>query len=95
MSPQLLKEIRKVNLTVNSTHIFFDRNGDPSLGYDILQWTMSKSNQSTHIKTIAEYWPDGNITNLGEDLVKEKTNVTVRSNFHNTGLEKLLNMMSH
>uniref|UniRef100_A0A3B4XU92 G-protein coupled receptors family 3 profile domain-containing protein n=1 Tax=Seriola lalandi dorsalis TaxID=1841481 RepID=A0A3B4XU92_SERLL len=43
--PQLLKEIQKVNFTVNSTHIFFDTNGDPSIGYDIVYWHMDISTQ--------------------------------------------------
>lgn len=73
-------EIMKVNFTVNSTHVFFDYNGDPYLGYDILYWNMSGSKQRTHIETIGEYWPDGKIK-LPDELVRNISNVTVRSNF--------------
>uniref|UniRef100_A0A3B4V6V0 G-protein coupled receptor family C group 6 member A-like n=1 Tax=Seriola dumerili TaxID=41447 RepID=A0A3B4V6V0_SERDU len=53
---ELLKEIQKVNFTVNSTHIFFNTNGDPNLGYDIVYWHMDISTRRIHIKTIGEYW---------------------------------------
>ncbi|XP_042356743.1 G-protein coupled receptor family C group 6 member A-like [Plectropomus leopardus] len=57
---ELLKEIKKVNLSVNTTPIVFDPNGDPtSLGYDIVYWNMSESKQLTQIQTIGEYWPNG------------------------------------
>ncbi len=79
MSPQLLKEIKKVNFTVNTTCISFDSNGDPTLGYDVVYWNMSESS-GTRIKTIGEYWPDRAIK-IPDDLA---SNVTVRSNFHHT-----------
>lgn len=81
LSTQLLMEIKKVNFTVNNTQIYFDANGDPSLGYDIVYWSMAESNQGTRIKTIGEYWPGGAIE-IPPDLVSEKVNVTVRSNLH-------------
>ncbi|KAM7376615.1 hypothetical protein PAMP_006338 [Pampus punctatissimus] len=73
---ELLMEIRKVNFTVNTTHIFFDSNGDPSLGYEIVYWNMSKSTQRIHIKTIGEYWPDGKIQ-IPVDLVEKMSNIMV------------------
>lgn len=48
-------KIKKVNITVNSTHIYFDANGNPSLGYDIVHWFMAESKEGAHIKTIGEY----------------------------------------
>lgn len=74
-------EIKKVNFTVNNTQIYFDANGDPNFGYDIVYWSMAESNQGTHIKTIGKYWPDGEIK-IPLDLVREMVNVTVRSNLH-------------
>lgn len=80
LSPQLLKEIKKVNFTVDGTHIYFDTNGDPSLGYDIVYWTMAESTQGACIKTIGEYWPDGEIK-IPMDLVRSKRSVMVRTYF--------------
>lgn len=60
-------EIKKVNFTVKTTHIFFDSNGDPSLGYDIVYWNMTE--QGTNIKTIGVFWPGQKIV-VPEDLVK-------------------------
>lgn len=81
MSLQLLKEIKAVNFTVNTTQIFFDSNGDPRLGYDVVLWDIDKSKQRTHIKVIGEYWPGGDIE-IPDDLVEKKVNVTVRLHFH-------------
>ncbi|KAJ4938892.1 hypothetical protein JOQ06_028358 [Pogonophryne albipinna] len=67
----LLMEIKKVNFTVNGTHIQFDSNGDPFLGYDILYWNMTQSKESTRITKIGEYEPEGNIT-VPHDLVRNK-----------------------
>lgn len=52
-------EIKKVNFTVSNTHMFFDTNGDPSLGYDILYWNVTYN--ITNITVIGEYSPDGKI----------------------------------
>lgn len=73
---QLLKEIQKVNFTVNNTHIYFDANGDPSLGYDIVHWTMGEAKEGAHIKTIGEYWPDGDIK-IPNYLVLSKSSLMV------------------
>uniref|UniRef100_A0A667ZJ21 G-protein coupled receptor family C group 6 member A n=1 Tax=Myripristis murdjan TaxID=586833 RepID=A0A667ZJ21_9TELE len=63
-------EIKKVNFTVDTTHIFFDDNGDPSIGYDIVNWDMTES--KVDIKTIGEYWPSGKIK-LPDDLINTST----------------------
>ncbi|XP_059209539.1 G-protein coupled receptor family C group 6 member A-like [Centropristis striata] len=77
---ELLMEIKKVNFTVNTTHIFFDSNGDPlSLAYDIVRWNMTDTKQPACIKTIGEYWPDekdGRIK-VPDDLARNMRNVTV------------------
>lgn len=75
-SRQLLQEIQKVNFTVNNTHVYFDANGDPSLGYDIVYWGMSQ--QGARIKTIGEYWP-GRQLQVPKDLVLSKSSVMVSS----------------
>ncbi|XP_029899931.1 G-protein coupled receptor family C group 6 member A-like isoform X2 [Myripristis murdjan] len=70
---ELFQEIKKVNFTVDTTHIFFDDNGDPSIGYDIVNWDMTES--KVDIKTIGEYWPSGKIK-LPDDLISKMCNVT-------------------
>ncbi|KAM9842984.1 G-protein coupled receptor family C group 6 member A-like [Aulostomus maculatus] len=71
---ELLAEIRRVNFTVNNTNIYFDDNGDPSLGYDVVYWDMTS--EQTHIETIGEYWPNGKIK-LPDDLVIEMRKVMI------------------
>uniref|UniRef100_A0A8C2XSR3 G-protein coupled receptors family 3 profile domain-containing protein n=1 Tax=Cyclopterus lumpus TaxID=8103 RepID=A0A8C2XSR3_CYCLU len=70
--------LKKVNLTVNNTQIFFDGNGDPSIGYDILYWNWTKYKHYPKIEKIGEYRLDKKIK-LRADLVEKKRNVTVRS----------------
>ncbi|CAJ1074092.1 G-protein coupled receptor family C group 6 member A-like [Xyrichtys novacula] len=69
---ELLLEIKKVNFTVSTTRIDFDSRGEPSLGYDIVFWDMTKAS----IETIGEYWPRGKIEVSG-DLVKQMSSVQV------------------
>lgn len=73
-------EIQKVNFTVDSTHIFFDANGDPSLGYDVLYWHLDETTRHTRIEAIGEYWPNEEIR-LPEDLVENMRQINVRSTF--------------
>ncbi|XP_019204181.1 G-protein coupled receptor family C group 6 member A-like [Oreochromis niloticus] len=56
---ELLSEIQKVNFTENNTQIYFNSDGDPSLGYDIVYWNRS---EGIIIQTIGEYSPEGKIT---------------------------------
>ncbi|KAM9341234.1 G-protein coupled receptor family C group 6 member A-like [Symphorus nematophorus] len=73
---ELLMEIKKVNFTVNTTHMYFDHYGDPSLGYDIVYWNMTESKQRVHIQTIGEYWPNRKLQ-VPDDFVGKKGNATV------------------
>ncbi|XP_035988719.1 LOW QUALITY PROTEIN: G-protein coupled receptor family C group 6 member A-like [Fundulus heteroclitus] len=73
---QLFKEIRKVNISVDSTNIYFNKNGDPSLGYDMVFWNPSKSKGGDDIRKIGEYWPNEKIT-FHEDFSQWRKNDTV------------------
>nr|XP_061798667.1 G-protein coupled receptor family C group 6 member A-like [Nerophis lumbriciformis] len=71
---ELLMEIKKVNFTVDTTNLFFDSNGDPSLGYDILYWDTAAKKQHEVIKIIGEYWPNGKIK-VPQDIVQKMQSV--------------------
>lgn len=71
---QLLSEIQKVNFTENNTQIYFNSDGDPSLGYDIVYWNRS---EGIIIQTIGEYSPEGKIT-VPTGLFSHLINDTVR-----------------
>ncbi|XP_037833894.1 G-protein coupled receptor family C group 6 member A-like [Kryptolebias marmoratus] len=58
---ELLEKILNINITVNTTNIYF-KEGDPILGYDIVYWNSSGSNQGMTIDTIGAYWPNQNET---------------------------------
>ncbi|XP_052341771.1 G-protein coupled receptor family C group 6 member A-like isoform X1 [Oncorhynchus keta] len=72
---ELLEELKRVNFIVdNTTHISFNQNGDPTTGYDIVEWNMSVS--ENRIITVGEYRPDEPIR-IREHLIREFENVTV------------------
>lgn len=77
MSPQLFQVIQNINITVNETNIYFDENGDPSLGYDILFWNTTESKGGVDIIKIGEYWPIKNIL-FQKDLSQWKSSGNVR-----------------
>ncbi|XP_062378372.1 G-protein coupled receptor family C group 6 member A-like [Sardina pilchardus] len=75
---ELLEEIKRVNITVDrNTHIWFDENGDPSTGQEILQWRWNMEPSTVHISSIGEYDTSGTIklnTNLTVDKFFKETN---------------------
>ncbi|KAM5140387.1 taste receptor type 1 member 1-like [Mantella aurantiaca] len=41
---QLLQHVKKVNFTLYNQSIFFDDNGDPAMGYDLVMWSWNGEN---------------------------------------------------
>uniref|UniRef100_A0A3Q2QFX2 G-protein coupled receptors family 3 profile domain-containing protein n=1 Tax=Fundulus heteroclitus TaxID=8078 RepID=A0A3Q2QFX2_FUNHE len=70
------QKIRKVNISVDNTNIYFNKNGDPSLGYDMVFWNPSKSKEGDDIRKIGEYWPNEKIT-FHEDFSQWRKKDTV------------------
>uniref|UniRef100_A0A8C5PCK0 Taste 1 receptor member 1 n=2 Tax=Leptobrachium leishanense TaxID=445787 RepID=A0A8C5PCK0_9ANUR len=46
---QLLEQIKKVNFSLYNQSIYFDENGNPATGYDIVMWDWSTGNASFNI----------------------------------------------
>lgn len=77
LSLQFLSEIQRVNFNMSTTHISFNSDGDPRMGYDIVYWNMSEFKQGAKIETIGKYSPDGKIK-IPLYLFKDLINDTVR-----------------
>ncbi|XP_063353832.1 G-protein coupled receptor family C group 6 member A-like [Pelmatolapia mariae] len=73
---ELLSEIQRVNFNVSTTHVSFNSDGDPRMGYNIVYWNKSEFEQGAKIETIGEYSPDGKI-NVPLYLFKDLINDTV------------------
>lgn len=63
-------EIKRVNFTENNKPFFFNSNGNPNLGYDIMYWNMSASQQI--MQCVGEYWPEKQIK-VDDDLVRDNS----------------------
>ncbi|XP_069098386.1 taste receptor type 1 member 1-like [Pleurodeles waltl] len=65
---QLLRELKNINFTLNGQPIYFDENGDPPTGYEILAWDWT--NQGASFQTIGQYEPlNGDLT-INDSLIK-------------------------
>lgn len=62
---------------MSTTHISFNSDGDPRMGYDIVYWNMSEFKQGAKIETIGKYSPDRKIK-IPLYLFKDLINDTVR-----------------
>lgn len=40
---QLLETLRKTSVDMNGTQLVFDRNGNPNIGYNLLEWVWEPS----------------------------------------------------
>ncbi|XP_075461104.1 taste receptor type 1 member 1-like [Ascaphus truei] len=46
---QLLEQLKMVNFSLNNKPIYFDDNGDPAAGYDIVMWDWNGDNTSVNV----------------------------------------------
>ncbi|KAL6482880.1 hypothetical protein MHYP_G00077520 [Metynnis hypsauchen] len=53
---QLLQSLKRVRFTVRNTSVYFDKNGDPPTGYDIVTWTWKGKAWSCRV--VGAYSPD-------------------------------------
>ncbi|KAG8568641.1 hypothetical protein GDO81_014088 [Engystomops pustulosus] len=63
---QLLEYVKKVNFTLYNQSIYFDSNGDPATGYDIVMW--SWSDVTPTFKVIGSYSKIAGRLQLNKDL---------------------------
>lgn len=53
MFSQLLPWLKRVRFSVGNTSVYFDENGDPATGYDIVTWVWRGSDWS--LRTVGSY----------------------------------------
>ncbi|KAM9535019.1 taste receptor type 1 member 3 isoform 1-T1 [Salvelinus alpinus] len=58
---QLLEVLKEVNFSLNGSHFEFDSNGNPNIGYNILQWVWGNNNLS--FKDVGTFYENLSINN--------------------------------
>ncbi|XP_038871260.1 taste receptor type 1 member 3-like [Salvelinus namaycush] len=58
---QLLEVLKKVNFSLNGSHFEFDSNGNPNIGYNVLQWVWR--NNSLSFKDVGTFYKNLSINN--------------------------------
>ncbi|CAB1314895.1 unnamed protein product [Coregonus sp. 'balchen'] len=58
---QLLEVLKKVNISLNGSHFEFDSNGNPNIGYNVLQWVWG--NNSLSFKDVGTFYENLSINN--------------------------------
>ncbi|XP_030078009.1 taste receptor type 1 member 3-like [Microcaecilia unicolor] len=66
---QLLEGIKKVNFTILNTTFYFDENGSPNIGYDIVTWT--RKGKELRIDKIGQYSEE--LDSINSTLIKWQT----------------------
>ncbi|MGH0168954.1 UNVERIFIED_CONTAM: hypothetical protein FKN15_069454 [Acipenser sinensis] len=74
---QLLQQIKQVNISIHDAPLYFDNNGDPPTGYDIIAWDWV--GDSVSYKVIGSYSPNPERLLINRDLINwnAKDNNTV------------------
>lgn len=58
---QLLEVLKEVNFSLNGSHFEFDSNGNPNIGYNVLQWVWR--NNSLSFKDVGSFYKNLSINN--------------------------------
>lgn len=51
---QLLGFLRNISVNINGKHLVFDENGNPNIGYKLIEWIWNGSN--VHFKTVGHFY---------------------------------------
>uniref|UniRef100_UPI00398EC833 taste receptor type 1 member 1-like n=1 Tax=Pristiophorus japonicus TaxID=55135 RepID=UPI00398EC833 len=64
----LLQTLKRVNFSLNDRPIYFDENGNPPTGYDIIHWDWQ--NETVSFKVIGSYKPNPGQLQIDKSLIK-------------------------
>ncbi|XP_051894956.1 taste receptor type 1 member 3-like [Pristis pectinata] len=70
---QLLKAVKEVNFTLHNRAIFFDEEGNPPTGYDIINWQWKGRNPIPEFRVIGEYRAQDKDLLINASLIDWKT----------------------
>lgn len=76
-----MQQIKQVNISIHDAPLYFDNNGDPPTGYDIIAWDWV--GDSVSYKVIGSYSPNPERLLINRDLInwnaKDNKTVSLRS----------------
>ncbi|XP_069771670.1 taste receptor type 1 member 1-like [Narcine bancroftii] len=64
---QLLSRLKTVKFNLQDYHLYFDENGDPPAGYDIVSWDWTRG--GAHFKSIGSYMPTTRKISINPSLI--------------------------
>ncbi len=69
--PQLLLWLKRVRFSLGNTSVYFDMNGDPPTGYDIITWVWRGTDWS--LRDVGSFSPDPIALTVDADLIEWHT----------------------
>lgn len=66
--PQLLSWLKRADFSLGNTSVYFDSNGDPPTGYDIVTWIWRGTGWSSRI--VGSFSPDPVTLTIDDDLIE-------------------------
>nr|XP_014351367.1 PREDICTED: taste receptor type 1 member 3-like [Latimeria chalumnae] len=76
---QLLDEVKNVNFSINNSYFYYDKNGNPNIGYDILSWTFEKDGKDSGFQFIGDFQRK---LNINKSLIKWHTKNKTVTNYN-------------